>query len=205
MVVRWADLEIDPQQWAAFKVASTEHAATALQREPGLAALHAVSEKEHPERVRVVEVYRDANVYREHLQTPHFLAWKSATESMVTRRTLYDMVPIMLGAKAPLPAMPVVRVADLTIEPTQLEAYKAAVTEEIEASIRLEPGVLTIYATALKSAPHQLRFFEIYADDAAYEAHIQSAHFQKYVATTKPMISARTLAETLPIVLTLRP
>jgi hypothetical protein len=35
----------------------------------------------------------------------------------------------------------VVRLAELTIDPTQLEAYKAALKEEIETSIRVEPGV----------------------------------------------------------------
>jgi hypothetical protein len=34
-----------------------------------------------------------------------------------------------------------VRLAKLVIDPTKLEAYKAALKEEIEASIRLEPPV----------------------------------------------------------------
>ena len=46
-----------------------------------------------------------------------------------------------------------VRVAELEIDPAQLDAYKAAVTEEIEDSIRLEPGVLAIYCVALKDSP----------------------------------------------------
>ena len=37
----------------------------------------------------------------------------------------------------------IVRIAELEIDPAQLDAYKLALKEEIEASIRLEPGVLT--------------------------------------------------------------
>ena len=102
------------------------------------------------------------------------------------------------GAKPQLPAASRathVRVAELEIEPTQLDAYKTAVTEEIQDSIRLEPGVLAIYCVALKDQPSQLRFFEVYADEGAYRRHIESPHFKKYVDTTKSMIRARKLFE----------
>lgn len=38
------------------------------------------------------------------------------------------------------------RVAELEIDPAQLERYTAAVREEMETSVRIEPGVLAIYA-----------------------------------------------------------
>ena len=53
-----------------------------------------------------------------------------------------------------------VRVAELEIDPGRLDAYKAALREEIGASIRLEPGVLTLYAVAVKDHPNQIRLFE---------------------------------------------
>jgi quinol monooxygenase YgiN len=87
-------------------------------------------------------------------------------------------------------------VAELEIYPAQLDAYRAAVSEEIDDSIRLEPGVVAIYSVALKDAPEKLRFFEIYADAAAYRQHIASPHFRKYVDVTKEMIAGRRLLET---------
>ena len=93
----------------------------------------------------------------------------------------------------------VVRVAELEIDPAQLAGYTAAVQEEIETSVRVEPGVLAIYAVAEKDKPSRLRFFEMYADEAAYRAHIDSPHFKKYVETTKAMIISRRLIDTVPI------
>jgi len=104
------------------------------------------------------------------------------------------------GADEP-PAGVVVRIAELEIDPAQLERYEAAVKEEMEAAVRLEPGVLAIYAVAEKDHPTRLRFFEIYASEAAYRAHIDSPHFKKYVAVTKPMIRSRRLIETVPVLL----
>jgi quinol monooxygenase YgiN len=94
---------------------------------------------------------------------------------------------------------PVVRIAELEIDPARLEDYKAVVKEEMEASIRVEPGVLALYAVAEKGKPTMLRFFEMYADEAAYNAHRDSPHFRKYVEATKDMIVSRKLIETDPV------
>jgi quinol monooxygenase YgiN len=94
---------------------------------------------------------------------------------------------------------PVVRIAELEIDPARLEEYKAVVKEEMEASIRVEPGVLALYAVAEKGKPTMLRFFEMYADEAAYNAHRESPHFRKYVEATKDMIVSRKLIETDPV------
>jgi quinol monooxygenase YgiN len=99
---------------------------------------------------------------------------------------------------------PLVRIAELEIDPAQLEKYKAAVKEEMEISVRVEPGVLAIYSVALKEDGSKLRFFEIYADEAAYQAHIASPHFRKYVEITKDMIRSRKLIETVPIQLSVK-
>ncbi|RYZ65221.1 MAG: antibiotic biosynthesis monooxygenase, partial [Proteobacteria bacterium] len=58
-----------------------------------------------------------------------------------------------------------IRIADLTIDPAQLEKYTAAVKEEIDDAVRLEPGVLAIYAVAMKGKSNQIRFVEIYTSE----------------------------------------
>jgi quinol monooxygenase YgiN len=95
--------------------------------------------------------------------------------------------------------MPVVRIADLEIDPAKLDAYTAAVKEEMETSVRVEPGVLAIYAVAEKDSPSKLRFFEMYADEAAYRAHVASPHFRKYFEATKAMIKSRRLIDAVPV------
>jgi quinol monooxygenase YgiN len=42
---------------------------------------------------------------------------------------------------------------------------------------------------------------EIYADQAAYEAHLKSSHFLKYKTATATMVRSLTLHETTPIAL----
>lgn len=93
-----------------------------------------------------------------------------------------------------------VRIAKLVIDPHQLGPYKAFLKEEIDASVRLEPGVLTLYAMSEKDKPTHITILEIYADSAAYQAHIQRPHFLTYKAGTKDMVKSLELIETVPLV-----
>jgi quinol monooxygenase YgiN len=94
-----------------------------------------------------------------------------------------------------------VRIAELEIDPGQLEAYRNALREEIEASIRIEAGVLTLYAVSVKGQPNQIRLFEVYAGTAAYQAHLRSAHFLRYKSQTALMVRSLKLIETEPVLL----
>lgn len=96
---------------------------------------------------------------------------------------------------------PYVRVAEIEIDPAQLEPYKVAVKEQIEAAVRLEPGVLALYSVADKENPSRIFVFEMYADIDAYEAHLETAHFKKYKAATQDMVKSLKLRETVPILL----
>lgn len=194
--VRFAELQVDAARLQDFEAAASAHVATATRVEPGILAFHAVAEQGQPTRVRVFEMYESEAAYLAHLQTPHFKAFVAATQNMLVERRLFDVVPVRLASKKHLPPAPLVRMADLEIVPAQLDAYRAAVSEEIDDSIRLEPGVVALYSVSLKDAPETLRFFEIYADDAAYRQHIASPHFRKYVDITRAMIASRRLMET---------
>ena len=93
-----------------------------------------------------------------------------------------------------------VRLARLVVDSAQLEVYNKFLKEEIEASIRLEPGVLTLYAMSEKNRPTHITILEIYADEEAYKKHINTPHFLKYKNGTKSMVKSLELVETIPLV-----
>ncbi len=95
----------------------------------------------------------------------------------------------------------VVRMAKLQIDSAQLENYKAALKEHAETAVRVEPGVLTLYAVYEKNKPTHVTVFEIYASQEAYQAHLKTAHFIKYKTSTKDMVTSLELVETVPIAL----
>jgi 4-carboxymuconolactone decarboxylase len=94
-----------------------------------------------------------------------------------------------------------IRIAKLQIDSAQLDQYKAALKEAIEAAIRVEPGVLALYAVADKNNPTHVTVFEIYADEAAYKKHLETPHFKKYKRVTKDMVKSLELMDTEPIMI----
>src|SRR6267154_1521635 len=93
----------------------------------------------------------------------------------------------------------IVRLAKLVIDSTQLENYKVALREGIETAVRVEPGVLTLYAVSEKNSPSHITILEIYASPEAYQSHLKTPHFLKYKNGTKNMVKSLELVETDPI------
>ncbi|MEI1252149.1 putative quinol monooxygenase [Rhizobium aouanii] len=96
---------------------------------------------------------------------------------------------------------PVVRMAELEIDPDTLESYRALLKEEIEASVALEDGVLSLSAVSIRDNSNRIRILEVYADQEAYEAHLRTPHFLKYKNQTAHMVTSLTLIEVEPIVM----
>jgi len=93
----------------------------------------------------------------------------------------------------------IVRIAELVIDPESLATFTGLLSEEIEASVQLEPGVIFLFAVSVKGSPNAVRVIEGYADQDAYEAHLAAPHFVKYKTATADMVTSLGLIETDPI------
>jgi quinol monooxygenase YgiN len=92
------------------------------------------------------------------------------------------------------------QLAELEIDAAQLDAYKAAIKEHIQAALA-EPGVLSLYAVAHRDNPARITVFEIYRDKDAYESHLEAAHFKRYKATVERMVKSLKLVPVTSVML----
>lgn len=81
------------------------------------------------------------------------------------------------------------RLAEIEIDPAQLDAFRVIADENVTAT-RSEPGDIAFHAFALKDDPAHIRVFEIYTDQAAYAAHLETPHYKKFRAATQGMIKS---------------
>ena len=88
-----------------------------------------------------------------------------------------------------------VRMAKIKVDPLQLKEYNAALKEQMNTAIKLEPGVLSYYAVADKKNPSEITIIEVYADTAAYQLHIKTPHFLKYKTRVEDMVKSLELLE----------
>ncbi len=94
----------------------------------------------------------------------------------------------------------IVRLAEIEVVPEYLEEYLAFAKEVGETSVKVEPGVLTLFSMQTKEDPCKIYILEIYADKEAYQSHLQTAHFKKYKEGTAQMVKSLKLIDTQPMV-----
>lgn len=101
--------------------------------------------------------------------------------------------------KLPMAEDGIVRLSRIEVYPQYLDEYMKMATEVGAASLRTEPGVLTMYAVAEKNNPCIITILETYASQEAYKSHIASPHFQKYKQGTLHMVKSLELLDQTPL------
>lgn len=88
-----------------------------------------------------------------------------------------------------------IRISEIRIHQAYLSEYISILKEEAEASVRLEPGVISIFPMFQKEDSTEFRILEIYRNQEAYEFHLKTPHFKKYKTTTLDMVESLKLID----------
>jgi 4-carboxymuconolactone decarboxylase len=94
MMVRISEIEILPEYLEEYKTILEKESAVSVKIEPGVIAIYPMYQKKNPGQIRILEIYANQAAYRSHLQTPHFLHYKTTTLKMVRSLKLVDMEAI---------------------------------------------------------------------------------------------------------------
>ena len=92
-----------------------------------------------------------------------------------------------------------VRMAEIEVHLEWLDAYLAAARTVGAESVAKEPGVVCIFPMQQKENPCIIRIVEIYRDEAAYKAHLETPHFCAYKEGTPHMIKSLELVPMSPL------
>lgn len=101
-------------------------------------------------------------------------------------------------AKLPYAGDGITRLSMIEVYPQYRDEYRKFASEVGEISLRVEPGVLAMYAMEQKDDPCIISILEIYASQEAYRAHVASPHFLKYKEGTLHMVKSLRLLDQTP-------
>ena len=93
-IVRLSKIEVYPEYLDECMKYATEVGEVSLRTEPGVLTMYAVSEKENPCLVTILETYASQKAYELHIASEHFQKYKQGTLHMVKRLTLSDQTPL---------------------------------------------------------------------------------------------------------------
>lgn len=93
-IVRLSKIEVYPEHLEAYMKYAAEVGEVSLRTEPGVLTMYAVSEKENPCMITILETYASKEAYDSHIASEHFQKYKQGTLQMVKALTLSDQTPL---------------------------------------------------------------------------------------------------------------
>ena len=93
-IVRLSKIEVWPQFLDEYIQYVTEVGEISLRTEPGVLTMYAVSEKENPCQITILETYASKEAYDRHIASAHFQKYKQGTLHMVKSLVLSDQTPL---------------------------------------------------------------------------------------------------------------
>lgn len=93
-IVRLSKIEVYSEYLEEYMKYATEVGEVSLRTEPGVLTMYAVSEKENPCMVTILETYASQKAYELHIASEHFQKYKQGTLHMVKKLTLSDQTPL---------------------------------------------------------------------------------------------------------------
>ena len=93
-IVRLSKIEVYPQYLNEYMQYAVEVGEISLRTEPGVLTMYAVSDKENPCLVTILETYVSQAAYRSHVASANFQKYKQGTLHMVKSLQLCDQTPL---------------------------------------------------------------------------------------------------------------
>lgn len=84
-------------------------------------------------------------------------------------------------------------VVEFHIRPPHVDAFAEAIRENAQASLRDEPGCRQFDVCRDPAAPACFFLYELYDDEAAIQAHLQSSHFLQMDSLTTGWVASKTV------------
>lgn len=197
-VVRIFEIQSDTAQQARFNRVGEANLTESVQTESGTLAMYAAHKTGDAAQNVVLEIYRDDNAYRIHRNSAQYRAYAQMAKEVVRGFKKFETDAQFLAEKPQALAVVNgqnsdvhVRLTAVSVKPGANAEFRRIVINEMQQAVDKEDGVWVMYALTLQNNPNEWRFFEIYANEAAYLQHRETPHFKQYLAATEKMITAK--------------
>lgn len=199
-VIHLFRLAVADENVERFREIGLKNLTTSQEKEPGTLAMYASPIKGQEAVSYVFEVYADEAAYETHRSSPQYQYFLTEAGPILTDRQVYEVQPVFLQEKLPAgqwtnPQDFYLKFAQVDVDPQGMDDFQTIVTEEMAASMDKEAGVLAMHAMTDAERPNRFYFFEVYADEAAYLSHRETAHFQAYIQGTADLVQDKLLLD----------
>jgi len=87
--------------------------------------------------------------------------------------------------------MPLVIYVEFMVKPAAVERFRALILDNARHSLAEEPGCWRFDVLIDAERPERIVLYEVYADAAAFDAHLTMPHYKLFAAKTEELIATR--------------
>lgn len=171
---------------------------SSVRNESGTLAMYSLKRKDDLNQAYMIEIYANEEAYKKHLDSEPYQAFVAQAPEIIEQKRKKDVVPQFLGDKRITQTEKTINnLVIVDVKPSYQQAFKNVVLPEIAESLRVEDGVLAMYAATDAKDENRWYFYEIYASEADYQLHRETPHFRAYIEQTAEMTTGK---ESIPVV-----
>lgn len=86
-------------------------------------------------------------------------------------------------------------IVDFQVNEGKMAEFLPLMKENARASVANEPGCLQFDVLQVQGEPNRIVLFEVYADDAAFQAHMKMPHLAAFLEKARPLMGKPTMVK----------
>lgn len=201
-VMNLFELGVRPDRDKDFTDVARQTISASVDYEAGTLAMYALHRSDNPRQAFMVELYENQSAYRKHLNAEPYKAFAARAPDIIDRKNKITLEPQFVGDKHIIPDERTINnLVIVEVKPEFQTEFKNIVLPEMAESLKVEKGVLAMYAGTDSETPNRWYFYEIYASEEAYQLHRQTPHFRDYLRQTAHMSVSKDAIPVKPVFL----
>ncbi|MCC9272421.1 putative quinol monooxygenase [Lactobacillus gallinarum] len=146
----------------------------------------------------LIESYQDDAAYQQHEDTSQVQQFEHNLKDIVTSQVKVELYPEFISTKPEKLAVThdndyVVYLTEIGVQLGKGDEFANAVMKEMKTAVEKEDGILAMIAGTIMNQPNEWFSLEVYRTEEAYEEHLKTKHFKKYLEATKYSVESKGL------------
>jgi quinol monooxygenase YgiN len=196
------ELGIRPDRDNDFADVARQTISASVDHEAGTLAMYALQRSDNSGQAFMFELYENERAYRKHLNAAPYKAFAARAPDIIDRKKKITLEPQFLGDKHIIPNERTINnLVIVEVKPEFQSEFRNIVLPEMVESLKVEKGVLAMYAGTDSETPKRWYFYEIYASEEDYQLHRQTLHFLDYLRQTAHMSTSKDAIPVKPVFL----
>lgn len=199
-ILRLYHLTIAAKDQAVFVAEGVRNMTTSIANEPGTLLMAATHADPAGTSNYIIECYQNDKAYQVHANSPQFKHYGKVAGQVLTGRAVFELTPQLILTKKTAFKISgansfYLRLVQVKVEEAGSKYFKEALQTEMTTGLNQEPGLLGCLAGTLADHRNEWRILEIYADQPAYQAHLQSAAFNNFSKNIQKLVDSAEAVE----------